>query len=154
MKQTVTKDPRFEEARKKIEEGQIKNLFDLLKVVPATPIAKATGINVVRLNSKLENVTLFTVKEMVKICLALQIDFISLAFIFNNEMKATKKKNPVAGIKEAHKKDRDAMIKKAQELFGSGKYTKSDLSKKLRISRSTLDLYLFEERITELTKDL
>lgn len=151
MKQTVSKDPRFDEAKKKIVEGQIKSIFDLLKVVPATPIAKATGINVVRLNSKLEDVTLFTVKEMVKICSALRIDFLSLAGIFNNEMKANKKRSPVVGIKEAHKKDRDAMIRKAKELFNSGKHTKFKISQQLGISRSTLDTYLAEDNLPELT---
>ncbi|PYF68456.1 hypothetical protein [Pedobacter nutrimenti] len=84
----VTKEDKFKFAGMMINEGKITTISALYKHIPKKDVAEIIGVNGTKFsNVKSNHPESFKLSDVQKLSLALKVDFLSMAKIFDNSMK-------------------------------------------------------------------
>ncbi|MEI6950373.1 hypothetical protein V9K67_24540 [Paraflavisolibacter sp. H34] len=148
-KKLLQKDARFQLVGEKILSGEVKRFSDIYDFLPPTVLAHTLKKNVsVFVDLQQKDPYFFRVGELLKIAKLCGVEGAAVLALMEVDIKAAEKNRkdtskPKPGITpEGHTVEYLKKAKEAQNLFATGSYTKTDLARKLEVSRPTLDGYL------------
>jgi hypothetical protein len=94
----MTKDKRFKTVKLLIESNNITNFSDIFEHIPKTVIAKHLGTNYNRLSKLVDNVDLFSLRDLFRLARFFEVDdkvMLDLAFTQYSEKKAKLSKTAI-----------------------------------------------------------
>ena len=87
----MTRDHRYKIAKNLILGGYMKTMQELYDAVPKSVIAKDMGTNLARLNKMIEDASLYTFVDMIKIAALIEVDEMAIMTLVYNQYAADKK---------------------------------------------------------------
>ncbi|MEI6949861.1 hypothetical protein V9K67_21925 [Paraflavisolibacter sp. H34] len=137
------KDERFLLAGQKIKAGQITRFSEIFKIVPKTVVAKALAKNVRTSLPLIKNDPYyFKVGELLELAGLMAVKGSKVLSLMEVDIQAAEASRVPTTRTKGHTASFMKKAKEAQRLFATGKYNKTQLAVKIKVSRNQLYQYL------------